>query len=170
MSFEGVETTFRPRCCWRVTFFLVFTSLVLRAVVYTSTHQPGLLQACLAVHACADTRMPARTRRHTHACTHCPAQRRDGAARNGETSRLFGSQTPTLQLVRPEMLSCSAWKQQEKQHFPFPAEPRAGRAGAITESQNSRGWKGPLWVTQSNPPAEAGSPTAGCTGPCPGRS
>ena len=35
----------------------------------------------------------------------------------------------------------------------------------ITESQNGRGWKGPLWVTQSNPPAEAGSPTAGCTGP-----
>ena len=40
----------------------------------------------------------------------------------------------------------------------------------ITESQNSRGWKGPLWVIYSNPPAEAGSPTAGCTGPCPGRS
>ena len=39
----------------------------------------------------------------------------------------------------------------------------------ITESQNSRGWKGPLWVIKSNPPAEAGSPTAGCTGPCPGR-
>jgi len=38
----------------------------------------------------------------------------------------------------------------------------------FTESQNSRGWKGPLWVTQSNPPAEAGSPTAGCRGPCPG--
>ena len=34
------------------------------------------------------------------------------------------------------------------------------------ESQNGRGWKGPLWVTQSNPPAKAGSPTAGCTGPC----
>ena len=40
----------------------------------------------------------------------------------------------------------------------------------ITESQNSRGWKGPLWVIQSNPPAKAGSPTAGCTGPCPGGS
>ena len=40
----------------------------------------------------------------------------------------------------------------------------------ITESQNGRGWKGPLWVTQSNPPAEAGSPTAGCKGPRPGRS
>jgi len=40
----------------------------------------------------------------------------------------------------------------------------------ITESQNVQGWKGPLWVTQSNPTAEAGSPTAGCTGPCPGRS
>jgi len=39
-----------------------------------------------------------------------------------------------------------------------------------TESQNVRGWKGPLWVIQSNPPAEAGSPTAGCTGPCPGGS
>jgi len=36
-----------------------------------------------------------------------------------------------------------------------------------TESQNVRGWKGPLWVKQSNPPAEAGLPTAGCTGPCP---
>jgi len=31
----------------------------------------------------------------------------------------------------------------------------------ITESQNGRGWKGPLRVTQSNPPAEAGSPRAG---------
>jgi len=40
----------------------------------------------------------------------------------------------------------------------------------ITESQNSRGWKGPLWVIQSNPPAKAGSPTASCTGPCPGGS
>jgi len=40
----------------------------------------------------------------------------------------------------------------------------------ITESQNGRGWKGPLWVTQSNPPAQAGSPRAGCTGPCPGGS
>jgi len=40
----------------------------------------------------------------------------------------------------------------------------------ITESQNVRGWKGPLWVIQSNPPAQAGSPTAGCRGPCPGRS
>jgi len=29
------------------------------------------------------------------------------------------------------------------------------------QSQNVWGWKGPLWVTQSNPPAEAGSPTAG---------
>ena len=42
--------------------------------------------------------------------------------------------------------------------------------GRITESQNGRGWKGPLWVIYSNPPAEAGSPTAGCTGPCPGGS
>ena len=40
----------------------------------------------------------------------------------------------------------------------------------VTESQNSRGWKGPLWVTQPNPPTEAGSPRAGCTGPCPGGS
>ena len=39
-----------------------------------------------------------------------------------------------------------------------------------TESQDVRGWKGPLWVISSNPPAEAGSPTAGCTGPCPGGS
>jgi len=41
------------------------------------------------------------------------------------------------------------------------------------ESQNHRMvgvGKGPLWVIQSNPPAEAGSPTAGCTGPCPGGS
>jgi len=27
----------------------------------------------------------------------------------------------------------------------------------ITESQNGRGWKGPLWVIWSSPPAEAGS-------------
>ena len=66
-----------------------------------------------------------------------------------------------------------------------PAEPRPARRGeegsrgkAETSkaggdhriTQNSRGWKGPLWVTQSNPPAEAGSPTASCTGPCPGGS
>jgi len=40
----------------------------------------------------------------------------------------------------------------------------------IRESQNSRGWKGPLGVTQSNLPVEAESPRAGCTGPCPGGS
>jgi len=51
----------------------------------------------------------------------------------------------------------------------FPAQKIARlQRHRITESQNSRGWQGPLWVTQSNPPAEAGSPTAGCTGPCPG--
>jgi len=32
---------------------------------------------------------------------------------------------------------------------------------ALVVSQNVRGWKGPLWVIWSNPPAEAGSPTAG---------
>ena len=47
---------------------------------------------------------------------------------------------------------------------------RPGFALALTESQNSRRWKGPLWVTQSNPPAEAGSPRAGCTAPRPGGS
>ena len=50
----------------------------------------------------------------------------------------------------------SSFAQRDQRHF--------------TESQNGRGWKGPLWVTQSNPPAEAGSPTAGCRGPCPGGS
>ena len=45
-----------------------------------------------------------------------------------------------------------------------------GYSHRITESQDGRGWKGPLWVTQSNPPAEAGSPIVGCRGPCPGRS
>ena len=39
----------------------------------------------------------------------------------------------------------------------------------VTEPQNVRGWQGPLRVTQSNPPAEAGSPTAGCTGPHSGK-
>jgi len=39
-----------------------------------------------------------------------------------------------------------------------------------TESQHGRGWQGPLWVIWSNPPAEAGSPRAGCTAPCPGGS
>ena len=43
-------------------------------------------------------------------------------------------------------------------------------AERITESQRGRGWKGPLWVIYSNPPAEAGSPTVGCRGPCPGGS
>jgi len=38
----------------------------------------------------------------------------------------------------------------------------------VTESQNGGGWKRPLWVTQSNPPAEGGSPRAGCTAPRPG--
>jgi len=38
------------------------------------------------------------------------------------------------------------------------------RDNRITESQHGRGWKGPLWVIQSNPPAEAGSPTVGCRG------
>jgi len=41
---------------------------------------------------------------------------------------------------------------------------------AVGWSQNHRGWKGPLWVILSNPPGEAGSPTVGCTGPCPGGS
>ena len=36
------------------------------------------------------------------------------------------------------------------------------------ESQNGRGWKWPLWIIQSNSPAEAGSPRAGYTGPHPG--
>jgi len=39
-----------------------------------------------------------------------------------------------------------------------------------TESQNGRRWKGPLWVIWYNPPVKAGSPTAGCTGCCPGGS
>ena len=33
----------------------------------------------------------------------------------------------------------------------------------VTESQKGGGWKGPLEIIQSNLPAEAGSPTAGCT-------
>lgn len=37
----------------------------------------------------------------------------------------------------------------------------------FTESQNGRGWMGPLEVTLSNPPAQAGSPRAGCPGPHP---
>jgi len=40
----------------------------------------------------------------------------------------------------------------------------------ITESQNDRDRKGPLWVIWSNPAAEAGSPTVGCRGPCLGGS
>jgi len=51
----------------------------------------------------------------------------------------------------------------------FPGLP-AHRRICFTESQNVWGWKGPLWVTQSNPPAKAGSPTAGCTEPRPGGS
>jgi len=39
-----------------------------------------------------------------------------------------------------------------------------------SNSQNVWGWKGPLWVPQSKPPAEAGSLRAGCTGPCLGGS
>ena len=35
---------------------------------------------------------------------------------------------------------------------------------------DGRGWKGPLWVSQSNPPAKAGSPRAGCTGQLDGKS
>jgi len=33
-----------------------------------------------------------------------------------------------------------------------------GAAHRITESQNDRGWKGPLWVTQSNPLPKQGHP------------
>jgi len=36
--------------------------------------------------------------------------------------------------------------------FPRPAE------GVVTESQNSRGWKGPLWVTQPNHLPKQGNP------------
>ena len=43
-----------------------------------------------------------------------------------------------------------------------------GVHGYLQELQNGRGWKGPLGIIQSNPSAEAGSPEAGCTGPCPG--
>ena len=50
------------------------------------------------------------------------------------------------------------------------SDPVQGYLQNHTESENGRGWKGPLWVTQSNPPAEAGSPRAGCTGPRPGGS
>jgi len=46
----------------------------------------------------------------------------------------------------------------------------SARNHRITELSNVGGWKGPLWVTQSNTPAKAGSPRAGCTGPCPGGS
>jgi len=38
----------------------------------------------------------------------------------------------------------------------------------FTESEHGGGLKGPLGITQSNPPAEAGSPRAGCTAPRPG--
>jgi len=41
----------------------------------------------------------------------------------------------------------------------------AAKIHTFTESQNVRGWKGPLWVIWSNPHAEAGSPTAGRRGP-----
>jgi len=39
---------------------------------------------------------------------------------------------------------------------------------SLSRSQNRRGWKGPLEIILSNSPDIAGSPTAGCTGPCPG--
>lgn len=74
-----METRFRPRCCLRVIFFLLFTFLVLRAAVYLGTRQPGLMQMCTAVHACADTRMPA-----------CIAQRSGGMQRR-EMGRSGGS-------------------------------------------------------------------------------
>ena len=61
-------------------------------------------------------------------------------------------------------------------HCPVTARPQTSlillsnspRKVTESQSQHGRGWQGPLWVTQSNPPAKAGSPTAGCTGPCPG--
>jgi len=39
-----------------------------------------------------------------------------------------------------------------------------GQGLGIAVSQNVRRQKGPLWIISSNPPAKAGSPTAGCTG------
>ena len=71
---------------------------------------------------------------------------------------------------------CSLWHFQyiPQVSVPFTARllPAESFTGSwwVTESQNGRGWNGPLWVIWSNPPAEAGSPTVGCRGPCPGRS
>ena len=39
---------------------------------------------------------------------------------------------------------------------------------SVTEPQHGGGWEGPLWVTQPKPPAQAGSPRAGCTAARPG--
>lgn len=39
--------------------------------------------------------------------------------------------------------------------------------GRFTASQSGWGGKGPLEATWSNPPAQAGTPRAGCPGPCP---
>ncbi|XP_051642616.1 uncharacterized protein LOC127470791 [Manacus candei] len=51
-----------------------------------------------------------------------------------------------------------------------PGGERAGAAavGAREEAEVSQGWKGPLEIIQSNPPAKAGSPGAGDTGTPPG--
>ena len=62
------------------------------------------------------------------------------------------------------------WVQQIGPHFCKWVDVWHSTDRLVTKSQNVRGWKGPLWVTQPNPPAKAGSPRAGCTGSCPGGS
>jgi len=43
-------------------------------------------------------------------------------------------------------------------HLASAVQREAEEAGSTEESQNGRGWKGPLWVTQSNPLPKQGHP------------
>ena len=109
-----------------------------------------------------------------------PLIRREGGTlghRGAGEEHWFGQALQRMRTWVRRRLGARLWDRAEKKREgkQDPAEKHSktsewftGKSHRITESQNVQGWKGPLWVIQSNPPDKAGSPTAGCTGPRPG--
>lgn len=132
---EGVETRFRPRCCLRVIFFLLFTSLVLRAAVYAGTREPGLMQACTAVHACADTRMPAWT------------TQRSGGMQRREMGRPGGSLGLRLSHYSLSIRRCSAalsGNTAREAAFSFPSQTKSRKGRGKTNCVKAQAAAEPL--------------------------
>jgi len=77
----------------------------------------------------------------------------------------FSNSASEIKKVGFFQLEKSKMKEETGMKKPNLSEPRIAVAEGFTESQNGQDWKGPVWSIWSNPPAEAGSPTAGCTGP-----